>query len=259
MTEEDSALESFAQPPQPSQLLASYDVMVGTPSMNDAPVGIYRSSLEETYKMVKHFGGVMHLAQLPGCSDLAFARALIFGNFLRSACTHLLWIDDDMGWDANDVIRMLLAGKDFIGGVGRKKIEEPEYAVSHEDENGERATLQAWVENNIAIAEVTYVGMAFMMLKKAAALRMFDFFPELRFPNQENTECALFDPIILHRPNGTRRRLAEDFAFCHRVAQTGMRVNVIPDINLKHRGIKDYEGRWCDIFRDVKTVEKEAT
>ena len=67
----------------------------------------------------------IELRWVVGNSNLARARNELVAEFLASDCTDFIFVDDDMGWKANDVLRLIASEQDYIGGVGRKKGDEP--------------------------------------------------------------------------------------------------------------------------------------
>jgi len=188
---------------------------------------------------------------LPRCSDLAYARATLLGYFSRSEDTHAFWVDSDQGWDAHDVVRMLLAKKDVVAGISCMKKYPLEWAVSNDDDDGNLLTFEPWIEHDIPLLTVNFVGMAFMMMEKECIKKLIDHYPEQNFPAKGITECALFDPLIIKGKNGHIRRLSEDFAFCWRLRNAGFKIHVIPDIHLQHIGSHTFEGKWCDSFKPL--------
>lgn len=49
------------------------------------------------------------------------ARNALTHNFLKTDSTHLLFIDSDIGFNPHDVVKMIEADKDVIGGIYPKK------------------------------------------------------------------------------------------------------------------------------------------
>lgn len=48
-------------------------------------------------------------------------RERLTRDFLRSECSHLLWIDSDIGWVASDVFKLLAAELEVVSGVYTKR------------------------------------------------------------------------------------------------------------------------------------------
>lgn len=200
----------------------------------------YVRSFHNAACVLIELGAKVDWAEFPGCADLPLARAKLFGNFLRSQHTHALWVDSDMGFCFDDVVRMLLMKKDFIAAAGRKKTAKIEFATNNCTDEGE--LLPLITEEETGLIECTDVGFAFVLLSKNCAQKMTDAYQDLAFDGDENTvEVAVFDPFTI----GTapkRRRLSEDFAFCHRWRNIGGKIYLIPDAVLQHAGRAVWEG-----------------
>lgn len=199
----------------------------------------YVVSLVGTLYVLEQLGAKVDWFRLPGCSDLPYARSKIFGHFLRSDFTDMILVDDDMGWEPYDIVRLLQLNRDFIGGVGPKKQNNPEYCVNSCDDYGN--TIMMPMELTTGVTECTEVGLAFMMMSKSCAERMARHYTDLEFYDKDGViQYGLYDGLILP---GTKRRLAEDFAFCHRWRKIGGKVEILPDIALKHCGKAVWEGQ----------------
>jgi hypothetical protein len=84
--------------------------------------GLYVSSLMELQIALSNNGISFSMEFLFNESLITRARNLLTYNFLNSKpSTHLLFIDSDIKFSANDVLSMLLADKDVICGVYPKK------------------------------------------------------------------------------------------------------------------------------------------
>ena len=194
----------------------------------------YVRSFHNTACVLIELGAKIDWAEFPGCADLPLARAKLFGNFLRSGFDYMFSVDADMGWSHDDVVRMILHKKDFIAAAGRKKNEKLEFACNNCDD--ESNLLPIITDPETGLIECSDVGMAFAMISKNCAQKMAAAYPELIFDGDEKTlEYDLFHPMII----GTapkRRRLSEDFAFCHRWRAIGGKIYLMPDVVLQHAG-----------------------
>jgi hypothetical protein len=221
----------------PNKPLDGYSVQFATPCATSSYVREYVSAFHNTTCVLIELGATVDWAEFPGCADLALARAKIFGNFLRSSHTRLFMIDDDMSWHFNDVVRILLTKKDFVGAAGPKKTAKLEFAANNCSDEG--VILPTEQEDGLAL--VTEVGAAFMALSKTAAQKMADAYPDLAFDGDDGVkEFAVYDPMIVGKTR--KRRLSEDFAFCHRWRAIGGKIHLLPDVVLQHVGRSVWEG-----------------
>lgn len=222
--------------------LAGKIIYMATPSMTGEYCGDYVNSLINTTQMIRQSGGDVEWGRLEYSPDICLSRAKIIGSFLRStACTHLLMVDDDMGWDSLDVIRLIGHGKDFVAAAGPKKLGGgPQFAFS--SMNGEGTDTNG-------LMRVREVGGAFALLTRDACLRMVQQYRELGFGDGSHfqPETALYDPIIVDGRYGRQRKF-EDYAFCHRWRAIGGEIYIDVNIRLKHKGSHTWRGAVIDVM-----------
>jgi hypothetical protein len=234
-------------------------LMIGTPcGTGRIDIG-YASSLIETIEMCQQFGVKPDWARIPGCSDLPATRAKILGHFYRSDFDFLLMIDDDMVWDAPDVMKMLDLQKDFLAAAGMRKIIGPsEFAFNNCQANGETLPI---LYDGEGLLHCTEIGMAFVMVSRNFATKMIEHYrSELEFeivsPEGNTTEVDVFCPFIMP---GTKRRLPEDYAVCVRWRRLGGDILVMPDCVLGHVGSFTWRGAVADTMRQIGKIEDGET
>src|SRR5258708_3119604 len=188
----------------------------------------------------------------PRNADIALARCRLFGQFLRSGCTHMLMIDDDIGWDWMAIIRMFAAKKDFVAVAGPKKCYPLIFACDYRGPDGRLIPLQ--IDPESGAAECDHVGSAFALITRACAEKMAAYYNDLLgFDNAAGqAEHALFNPFVLER-----RYFSEDFAFCRRWKDMGGAVHVCIDIPLSHTGAHTFRGALRDHHTRTKPVEAD--
>lgn len=173
------------------------------------------------------------------------ARDVIAASFLNDTDFEcLLFIDADIEFQPDDVARLwiLCSGRaDVAAGVYRHK--NPE------------AKLAAWVDGKLRDIdefdqpfEVDYAGTGFMMIRRQTFERLIQEFPDWAydegFPLEEKKseamKCwAFFQDPIEDSALG-RFHLSEDYFFCQRVRDMGMKVFMDPEVRLKHWGLYPY-------------------
>lgn len=231
--------------------LANRSIILASPCMDGKYDRSYVRSFYGTLKGLEELGAKIDFVDLPGCSDLPMARAKLFSYFLKSSHTDMFLADTDMGWDPKDVIRLALLNRDFIAGMGPKKKLPLEFCFNNQNDDGTQCPIT--FEAETGVMDVTEVGMAFVMINKNCASRMADYY---------NNECGVdqpdgdtiyyvFDPIRLSRT----RRLAEDYAFCHRWRKIGGKVQVLPDITLAHTGTQVWQGSFAEEAKRLMSKE----
>lgn len=240
-----------------SKPLAGYSIQTATPCGDGRYHREYVTSFHNTQCVLIEMGAKVDFAEMPFVSDIGLARSKIFSNFLRSQHTHLMWIDSDQGWRYHDVVRLILANRELVGAASCKKKFPLEFAANNCDDNGNLLKIN-W-EAESGLVEVTEVGFAFMLMSKACAQKMADAYQDLKFPGDNGTdEYSLFDSFIVGE-GPRRRRLSEDFAFCHRWRRTGGKIYLLPDVVLTHTGSYTWAGQLIDALTgqpidDQKTI-----
>lgn len=187
-----------------------------------------------------------------GGSHIGKAREHVLWRAMANPeITHLLFLDDDMGWDAHLPARLIMADHDFCAAVGVRKKEDiaPEDKFCFNPLPG-----HARFHDVTRFLEVRDVGFAFVMLKRKVIERMIEAYPELRYNAKEEAQYALFLDMIDKRDGEFGERLSEDFSFCRRWRDIGGEIWVDPAANLTHAGRKEYTGAVRETFRAVESA-----
>jgi hypothetical protein len=182
------------------------------------------------------------------------ARNYLVDEFLRSQCSHLMFIDSDIDFKAMDVIAMLAFDKPIIGGPYPKKTiawEKIYDAVKMGMVDDNPLKLETFVGDYVfnvvpgtkeiqlnQPCKVLELGTGFMMVKRDVFPKFQEAYPELMFrPDHNRTQhfdgsreiCAFFDTVIDKKWDaekkewtGTRRYLSEDYMFCQWARNIGI-------------------------------------
>lgn len=176
---------------------------------------------------------------MPDESLITRARNEALERFLASDSTHLLFVDADMEFVADDVFRLLAAKQDFVAAAGVRRVDGP----LHFCINGQNMV----VDKETGLCEADAVGGAFVLLSRACAERMRAAYPEFSYKDKDDpnlTRLMLYDTGLVDG-----HFMSEDFLFCRRWRAIGGRVMVDPTIELGHVGERAYRGRLLDVFR----------
>lgn len=207
---------------------------------------LFLRSLQKTLDLLRALNIKVEFSDAPFIAEPGYARALMLGRFLRSPYTDLLMIDDDMGWSERDVLRLLNAKMDLVAVAGPRKIDVPAVAghITREDANAVLTDARS------GALSLTEVGGAFLMISRACAEKVVAANGDLTFDAEHGaTEHDVFRNMIVMR-EGKRVRLSEDYSFCCRARQVGIRTMVIPDISLEHAGTKVWRCSLNDILKN---------
>jgi hypothetical protein len=196
------------------------------------------------------------------------ARNILTAMFMDDPqATHMMFIDADIEFEPDSVLRMLAMNKNIVAaaypkktvdwaGVSRaveRKEESPapfgaEYAINLKFADKETKR----VNSQDGAVEVLDASTGFFMVKKQVVQTMFEAYPDLHYKNDSsidprfNKYCySLFDTI--HDPKDNRY-LSEDYTFCRRWQALGGKIWVDPNTKLNHVGSFTFEGNLNKIF-----------
>lgn len=250
-----------------ADVLRQRRLFVGTPMYGGQASGHYVRSMCELTRWCALHGVELRTCFLMNDSLITRARARVADEFLRSGCTHLMFIDADIGFDANDVVTLLaLADEasdyDVIAAAYPKKgIDWPRligHARAEPAASADAARHRGldFAFNPIANGadapadrpiEVREAGTGFMMIRRTAFALFDRHYPQYRFrPDVDQGDSAQPAEMMLYFEGGieaqTGRYLSEDYAFCQRIRQAGGHVWLCPWMRLSHVGTHVYTG-----------------
>lgn len=250
-------------------------IMVCTPMYGGMAAGMYTKSSCDLAILATKYGIELRFFYLFNESLITRARNYLVDEFLRSECTHLMFIDADIGYDANDVLSLAaLSAPDseyeiITGGYPKKTIawEKIKMAVDkgHADKNAQdlEKYVGDYVFNPVSNAdipldqptEVLEAGTGFMMIQRAAFEKYAKAYPEFMYlPDHVRTDAfdgsreimAFFDCVIDPK---SKRYLSEDYMFCQWARNAGMKIWLCPWMKLQHVGSYTFGGSLEDLAR----------
>jgi len=236
--------------------------------------GMFARSVMDLAARCTTYGITLQVYYLFNESLITRARNYCVDEFLRSPCTHLMFIDSDIGFNPDDVLVMLSlmsdeSDYDVMAGPYPKKCiswEKIKMACDRGMADDNPNDLEKYVgdyvfnpkQNAQAIplnqpVEVLEAGTGFMMIRRKTFDKYKEAFPEQSYrPDHVRTEAfdgtreimAYFDCII--EPT-SRRYLSEDYMFCYNVQKIGMKVWFCPWMKLSHVGTYVFSGSLADL------------
>jgi hypothetical protein len=243
--------------PTPS---SPYSLTIGTPCFGGQVSWLYAVSLLKLQKFFTKRGWNISYLLQAGDALVTRARQTIVCHFLDDPnATHLLFIDADIGFEPEQVLRLLEFGADLTAAVYPVKQINWEMipaAVEAGRSPLESATLSYVVERAATQDTVTrggfvksrYAGTGFLMIRRNVLEAMIERYPELRYTHEHRGSdplqgsrwrSALFNCMIDEQ---TGFYLSEDFSFCRRWTDMGGEIWVDYTSRLEHVGLMVYRG-----------------
>jgi len=153
------------------------------------------------------------------------ARSVLVKLFLESDCTHLLFIDADIGYESNAIAGLVEAGVPFCAGVYRRREQEEHFcAQAHEPQE----FRGPWMR-------VDRVATGFMCLERRVLEEMSKDVPRCNVSRRGNV------PMVF-RTHMEGTFIGEDYCFCddyNKLYEDGVfdqPIWVYPDITFNHDG-----------------------
>ena len=201
--------------------MATYKVFIAVPAYDHTVGYDFAMSLFRTAEVFKDEGIDSEMLFMGGNAYVDLARDILLHRFLRTSCSHILQLDADVGWNPEDVIRLLRHEKDFVAGIYPAKRVEPTFMVNF---NSDR-------ENGLIGADGVPGG--FCLIKRhvieGALLHHADLIVE-GIPELPGEKMAA---LHSHHVHGGRF-WGEDMGFCRRIKEAGYKIWVDPLVNLRH-------------------------
>jgi hypothetical protein len=241
-------------------------LIVGTPCYGRQVTDIYAGSLLKLLLACQQRKVRLGVQMTGSDALITRARQNIVAGFLGiEAATHLLFADADIGFEPQQVFRLLDFDAPMTAGIYPiKRMDWKKVAALAQAGRTapESAGLTYTVEFNDArpvavrdgFARVSYAGTGFLMMRREALLAMIQHYPELRYAHDHKPDdelggspwrCALFNCMI-DQETGTYLR--EDFSFCRRWTDMGGEIWADLESRLTHIGAFDFAGDFATRF-----------
>jgi len=231
-------------------------LFLSTPCYGGVCLQAYTESVLKLQRLCAAQGVHLMLDTTENESLVHRARNLSVARFMqKSQADFFLFIDADVRFEPESVMRLLQSGHDVSCAVYPKKVvmwDQAEQAVKGGDTRDLGKLSSSLVMNfkyqNTQVingfAEVLDGPTGFLMIKRDVFTRMFEKYPELNCINDHQNKdldsyCAVFDCMI---DPDSKRYLSEDYAFCRRWQQMGGQIFADVQTTLGHVGNIRFSG-----------------
>jgi hypothetical protein len=245
---------------------AAINLVVATPCFGGQISVLYAASLFKLQTLLRAYGDInLRLIFKDGDALITRARASLISQFLDDpSATHLLFIDADIGFEPEQVLRLLQCGAEMCAAVypiKRIDWDKVKKTIDNARPNPAAASLQYVFEvedpdavvASAGFVRVRYAGTGFLMIRRQALEKMCAQYPQLKFKRDHSLDAAsasdnrfaLFECMIAE--DGTY--LSEDFAFCKRWIDIGGEIWADLNSKLKHIGPMAFSGDLSSQFQ----------
>jgi len=247
-------------------------LFIATPMYGGMCTGFYMQSMLVLQQAVKQRGWDFTASFMYNESLIQRARNSLCKAFLKTGCTHLLFIDADIRFDPMHILAMVEADKDVIAGIYPKKeinwwgVEQAMQRGVPNDKlknyTGSFVVNLLGGETTVTVPEnkpleVMNAGTGCMLIKR----RVFDDLTPV-VPSYTNDvhdlSGTMTDAEKIYEFFGvsicpdSNRLLSEDYDFCQKWRRFGGQIFVAPWTKLAHVGTYVFEGGLLPEKEDVK-------
>lgn len=249
------AVTAYSRPvADPLPAAGAPTVFIATPMYGGMAMGTYTWSLAQAPAVFIRSGlGLLYQYRMNDAL-VANARNHLTHQFLESGATHLMWIDADIGFDALDIVSMIVADRDIVCGMYPMKAIDWERVAQAVHDGVPPAELKSHVGSfvvrpmdggtgNVAadsdgLVEVAAGGAGFMLVKRAVFEGLSD-----------SVSSYVVDGVTLKEffttgiDAETSELVGEDYYFCRLARSCGFTVYAAPWVHLTHTGPYVYDSQ----------------
>lgn len=236
-------------------------LVLGLPAYDGKFPDEFQTAIIETLTLCRKHGVKVTVASRIGSALIDKTRDEIVHAYLHTTDgTDLLFIDNDIVWNADDVLRLLMwaTTHDFVCGPYCVKQDDPSFYYDLLPDKAGKI-----IQDSEGLIELKSAPGGFNMISRKALENMVLGNPELNYVAHRGefkgeTVCALSMMYLHENSDGTRSRIGEDIAFSNRYRQTGGRMWLDPAIELGHIGKKVYRASYIDWIYGQQNLAAKA-
>lgn len=186
--------------------------------------------------------------RVSGISLITLARNILVDSFLNSPGTDLFFLDADINFHAQDMVRVIehSTDRDIVGALYPLKTDPIAFPAMPASERDDEVIMSE------GLIEFNRIPTGFMNIRR----RVFEaiIVPKVNF--KDGTKKGVYFDFLRDGDD----YIGEDFFFCDLARDHGFKIHIDPTIQLGHIGDKEYVGRFIDYMMDQDAVkDKEAS
>lgn len=194
------------------------------------------------------------------------ARNWLASSFIENPqFTHFMFIDADISFEPEEVLRLIAADRDICAGVYPFKRLFYHENLSRIEEEDQHTAMLRYVVNpangdprpdSQGFIEVLDAATGFMLIKRESFEIMMKAYPDLYYTSDMIGMAGkkiwnFFDTMV-----EGQRYLSEDYAFCRLAQRAGLKIYVDVQTKLTHHGNMAFEG---NLMRSSKLIQELAS
>lgn len=204
-------------------------IMAACPTYTGQVVVPFLQSYVASWAHLATNGVQMELVVANHFTLVQFARNYLLAKFLSDPTyTHILWLDADLGWSYDAVLKMLMRKRDVVAGVYPTKTGKPIFPY---------LAAGPAQKNGLQLAERVPTG--FMLCSRESVEKVVN---AVQWHDLDHMGERVKVPNVFDLVQEGKDYWGEDFVFCKRLRSQGCEIWVEPDIDFMHIGMNAWRG-----------------
>lgn len=174
-------------------------------------------------------------------------RNTLVRDFLESSCDMLIFLDADLRWNLEDLIRLINYEQDVVAGIYPLKQKEDNYPVRF-------LPGEIWADNS-GLIEVEAVPTGFLKIRRNVLEKLAKDAPG--FSGKTDNPNKRKIPLIFERTLEGSTRWGGDYTFCRKWRETGGKIYIDPEMNFAHEGMGEWTGSLGNHLRNKNGLTDE--
>lgn len=201
------------------------------------------SSFFEAAQLLDAAGHNITLCTEAGNCHVDDARNSLVREFLKTDCTDLVFIDADVGFLPENLLRLVEVDRDINAGIYPKKEDVEDFPILP-------IPGELWADKD-GLVEVEGVPTGFLRIRRHVL--------EALAEEAQGFIGQAGDPVpykvIFERTISGGKRRSGDYAFCYKAREAGFKIHVDPEMEFTHTGAKTWAGSLGRFWKRKHGVE----
>lgn len=172
-------------------------------------------------------------------------RNMLVRDFLETDCEMLVFLDTDIAWNADDLVKLIKSDRDIVAGIYPLKKVGQGYPVKLFE-----GIQQA---EDDGLLEVYSVPTGFLKITRKVIEDLVKV--SSGYKAEGDTKQSLEIPIIFERTLEDGNRWGGDYTFCRKAKALGYKIYIDPEMEFKHFGENVWSGCIGDYLRDENNIQ----
>ena len=228
------------------------DFLLATTSGSGQPKSNYTVSLASTMRYIEQEGMTCDYYLHSWNCHVDDARNAVVREFLGTDIPILVFVDDDVGWTAQDLVKIVKyvdATHPIVGGI--YPLKEADMREAYPVRLGE----PPYQADDKGLLEVVGLPTGFMAIRRDVLVAIDTQNADRRYWSRDaNKKTERPFPIVFERAHADGLRWGGDYNFCRSAAKLGYKSFCDPEMDFTHEGAHQWSGHFGNYLRDQNGI-----